>query len=1282
MWIFFSTLNYGYFFFHYGIQTYGLLFFCRPLPHQRFSQLCHQACLLWPSEFGATQPPQEFSSLMAARQSRVEISAQLDRTFDKFKEAAFLHLLKLKPGGLEPVVCPVALNLLPSGGTAEVLAPLSSEIKQFGLIRVRLALQLDLTSKPVDMLALFHLEDVYNGAGRRWVEETPGGVLADLEGCPVDMVARSIAAHESHAGLLGLAAKVAAEFSDVRLPLLQAAVVFMLPRGGGAAHRLVVGQAPLPTFFRRDPTSLNKKQAATAFYFNLTLRCRLDKKVFDFLEICNSQVSSAGQKLLNPCYTNQSLANHYRKNSPRNAVKRLGVLDINSAQVRLNFGILPHALDLTASSAGSLPQTVRDCPARIKLIWLDRPVPKYGLLEFFPPGNPMLSTALFSTSAFAESLLGGNLASRFWCNMPGVRMNAVLANSQHRIPYFVSSIWFGDGGGGPKAAAEAASLLHKLKQEWKKAADQILADGESLNFIVGKAVQAKEEQEMIEQRRQQDLAETSALSGGAEADEAEEAAAAKRAPWRKSFRNKVCVVDRVVNNNYALAVDYQETPGQRDGRFYILFDICDLWVDGQVAQSRGKKMPEVVAEGDRILYNAVHVDVENSWNLNYMATAVVGMKAAGGGWTEMPPDAIFFESSANVKPEKLNIFKVAAAKLTKKPAPEDTRPQRGRGGGRGPRGAFNHRGGRPPHSYQYGRHDSAVTSRGGHRENWADNRKASENQLATTARRNVLISDFPDVYEKLKPMEIYRLGTYIYECKACGIQGMSIEDAEDHVRQSTHIETLESGSVQESRFQVRGDAEEALFLNANKAIKMVERNGKKYYNCEDCKASNMMYVNAKKHAASLAHQRNDRSRKDSSLLDQECKEMRKRLERDGIVYHCTPCFFQTDSIIKNKDHLMTDEHKRLTTLYCHVCKEFSKSKSTLEDHRFSIKHRRNCDELEVACLIRTSPKKQEKFKKKSQKDKENEAKDGKGEEDKTEEVPDNFDCKLCNFVGENKEAYEEHVGTASHKRRVFIETQEMPSGGVEAFSSDGGRCNTIEEMCLIREGKDINEQVAKSKTLRDSDDIKKAKESLVNKLFDHGVFTQLAVKTNVRCNTCRCQLSGKEKMLTHQLIMHLTGEKHTSKLRLQIKAEEHTGVDRNTAQEMEDREAEEAGEGEEEEGGAAPPAAAAVPSLDAPVEDIAAWLADQSSVFSITPELFCCEECKTGLKLAKDLLVHLTSEAHKAGITEQRDWRRYIEWCDMYEHGEDIFKASIVLLTVVEPSSCFLILSWSDKFFR
>jgi ferredoxin len=1192
---------------------------------------------------------------MAVRQSRIGISAQLDRNYEKFKEVALLHLLKLVPGGLEPVVCPVALNLLPTGSSAEVAAPLTSEVGHFGIIKIALALHLDQQTKTVDVFALFHIEDVYDMDGMRLVEKSPEATVTDLKANPVDIVARSIAAHESYSGLLQLANKITSENADTRLPILQAVIVFLRsPRD--SSQKLVVGGAPLPTFFRREPTSLNRKQAATAFYFNLTLRSRLDKKVFEFLDTCSNHTTTVAQKMLSPVFTRQSLASHFRKVSPRIAVKRLAVIDVNSLHLQLNFGMLPHVLDLGNRLAPeSLPATVKVCPARVKLIWLDRPVPKYGLVEFNPPGAAVPVTALFSSSSVAAPLVGGDLSGRFWCNMPGIRVNAMLADARHRIPYMVSSIWQV----GQEPTDREAASEHRLKQEWKTAADQILADRESLNFIVGSIVQAKELAE-AEQKRQQDLAETSTVSGS-EGMETEESAASK-APWRKSIRNRIGIVDRVVNNNFALAVDYQENPGHRDRRYYILFDTCDIWIDGQVAQSRQKKMPEIVNEGDRILFNAVHIDVENTWNLNYMATAVVAIKGAGG-WVDMPPGALFIDSAADVKVDKLNNFKLVAAKLTKKPPPEDRRPQRSgpMGGGRGRGGP--HRGRGMAHGHSFNRYDSAVTSMGSGPERWAD-RKASENSQATTARRRVIMSDMPELYKELKPMEIYRQGTFIYDCKACGIQGMSIEDAEDHVGQASHKEAVdqEKNSVQmQNRFQDRGDAEEALFLNANKSIKVIERNGRKFYNCQDCKAMNMMYINAKKHVASLAHKKNDRSLKESSMLDQECKEMRKRLERDGVVYHCTPCFFQTDSIIKNKEHLTTEEHKRLTTLYCHVCKEFSQNKAALEDHRFSIRHRRSCDELDLACLQAMSVKKSDKTKKKPDKNKEEEEKEA---ESQPAEVPENFNCKFCNFEGTDKESYDEHVATASHKRRVFIETQEMPSGGLDAFSSSGGRCNTIEEMCLIREGKDINEQVAKSKTLRDSDEIKKAKESLINKLFDHGVFTQLAVKTNVRCNTCRCQLSGKEKMLTQQLIMHLTGEKHTSKLRLQIKAEEHTGVDRNTAQELEEQERE-AAEAAAEETEAPAAAALAVPSLDAALEEISAWLSEQTCVVSITSQLFCCDDCKTGLKLARDLLKHMKSEAHKAGVTEERDWRRYIEWCDVYEHGENIFKVNKHILIIV-----------------
>lgn len=68
-----------------------LMFRC--IPHEKSSQLRCQASLVWRAELG-TNAPEEFSTLTAARQSRVELSKLLDGIHDRFKQNALLSVLK------------------------------------------------------------------------------------------------------------------------------------------------------------------------------------------------------------------------------------------------------------------------------------------------------------------------------------------------------------------------------------------------------------------------------------------------------------------------------------------------------------------------------------------------------------------------------------------------------------------------------------------------------------------------------------------------------------------------------------------------------------------------------------------------------------------------------------------------------------------------------------------------------------------------------------------------------------------------------------------------------------------------------------------------------------------------------------------------------------------------------------------------------------------------------------------------------------------------------------
>ena len=59
-----------------------------------------------------------------------------------------------------------------------------------------------------------------------------------------------------------------------RIPLLQAVAVFV--KSGD--EKLLTGSVPLPTFFRSDPSPLNRSHPSAAFYFNAQLKIQLDIK--------------------------------------------------------------------------------------------------------------------------------------------------------------------------------------------------------------------------------------------------------------------------------------------------------------------------------------------------------------------------------------------------------------------------------------------------------------------------------------------------------------------------------------------------------------------------------------------------------------------------------------------------------------------------------------------------------------------------------------------------------------------------------------------------------------------------------------------------------------------------------------------------------------------------------------------------------------------------------------------------------------------------------------------
>ena len=300
-------------------------------------------------------------------------------------------------------------------------------------------------------------------------------------------------------------------------------------------------------------------------------------------------------------------------------------------------------------------------------------------------------------------------------------------------------------------------------------------------------------------------------------------------------------------------------------------------------------------------------------------------------------------------------------------------------------------------------------------------------------------------------------------------------------------------------------------------------------------------------------------------------------------------------------------------------------------------------------------------------------------EDKPEDEPekDKLNCKYCNSSFKDENEKKDHDDTASHIRRVFLATGQMSRSAMDGFSLDGKKGTDV-EMILIRKGKDIEEEAAREGTLHASQDIKQRREELINKVFDAGLFIQQEVKTKVKCRTCKTMLSGKEKSMTRQLLMHFLSDKHFNKLKVQIKAEAATGIDRDEAERIQeeedarlaaeaalnpplqgDEDTTEANDNDNLEPDASalvpPPSIEQVPVPDesASIDDIIAYLSKRPDMNSMYGDkLFSCPQCCTGLMPAQQLRAHIVSERHEKGITPEREWRQFVDLDDVFEHGQ------------------------------
>jgi len=1198
----------------------------RCFPHEKSSQLQYQCSLVWKKEFGQSTPT-GFSVQTATRKARLELSKALDKIHDRIKKSTVISVLYPQKN-VDPVIVPVFLNLLPVEGSAKILPPLSSEAKHVGLIEILMPDPRN-TGKQIKLYAIFHMDDVYDESGTPYTKNNSDKAVIDLRKVEVDVIARCISSQTSYSKVMMMVDALATGFKDQKVPLLQAVVVFIKPPGS-----LVTGAAPIPTFFRPEPTSINRKQISTAYYFNVSLRARLDLKVYEYLDNCGISISNAFKNFLHGRFLDQNLVKMYRSQVPRYAVGRLIHLDV-SGDIRYNYGVLDkESLEVPSIS---LPASLRDHGVTIKFIWLERPNPKYGLARLQIDNKPVM--AFFSTGSINSKRYVSDMSTLVWKNIKYVMANGILMDANSKVPYVLTEMWIiGDKMLSWKAKPDV------IKEEWAKVVPSMLGDKHSLNYMSLRKLMANLPEKPSDQlapvlhqsvsvpnARQPEILPPNLTNG-----------------WMTSLKNVTAKVAKIINANYACAVSVQRLPNSPDKLFFILFDRFDLYKDGDLvvdnAEIKSKPFKEIMKEGDSVRLHGVYMKTESPMNLVYLATAAV--THPGDTPPLLPEKAKYLVSCASIKEDKAKNFKVVSAAVMKKGLLKDNSVAASLNAKPAPAPSVfkEHFTTRP--AYTNNRKIQAKEVR------QLEDSNAREHEFAriSAAKRQELILNKPEVYKELKPMESFKAGQYFYDCKVCGIQGMCLEDSEDHLTTEEHIKAKvrSAGQDQKPRFQNREEADEAIFLNNNKAIKLEEWKGKRSYTCTECKAMKMPLLSAMKHVTSTAHKRKYTTK--NVALDQECKEMRRRLERSGIVYHCQPCAFQTGNIAQNKDHIQEESHKRKTTFYCHPCKNFSRDKNDYENHRFSIKHKKACTKLEEDCSKPfVKPRKIE-----------TPREPPKNEDDKPKDPE--LTCSLCNFTAKGPEEFTDHKGTLGHRQQEMFKVTSIDWKELRdfKFENPGTRCTTMEEMVLVRRGKDLKELGEQDKSLRDNEDLKKKQEQLITIIFKGQIFVEQDIKTRVKCNTCKTVLNGKEKQLSRQLLIHLISDKHNNNLRVQIKEEGHSKVDRNTAQQREEEEeaARAAAEAESSQVDDSTDAfkAPVVSSTDS-AEDKLAWLKNNSQVVCAMNEtLFYCVTCVTGAKPLEEFFEHMMSQEHQTGMCPTREWRLYLEMMDIYEHGDGYFK--------------------------
>ena len=1233
----------------------------------------------------------EFGEMFNSRQRRQEMGVNLKNSYDQVKPVLRLDRALSVPGRPETVLVPVLVNLLPKYASASVTGYECPENSSIGLIMLTVNPSKH-EDKAVKCFVLFHLEDVVDEGGNV-AFHNPSVSVQSLKNVQVDLVARSIAAGDNYSDITKFIAKLSSDYPEAQIPVLQAVTVFLKSSDG----RILPGCAPLPTFLRKEPRSFNFKQPATAFHLGLGLKNALDMKVLEWMDTCPSMVKSALASILNPWFTAPNSRTVIKKEIPRGLPEILARVD--------KFGNSKHKLGsfdpVAITPPIRPPATLTEVKAKVVLIHLtSQPKPRMGVLQFdlAVRGSWEKCHAYFTLKTVIMDQRSFGDVTNLVSVAAGEELvfNGFLMSENSKIPYIATAVWKARDGRPQKEGLDLTSLTEQQKDEWRKNTDGIVAKWSTV-YEAKHQKERQAEQEAVMRRAQEALSRAGGEQERTRDDfgnplvrkddpMARSQEETKMAPeeeekqdephiwkWETTLTEWVGTVEKVINNNFALGVSYQRC-GWEERRFFVLYDTTDVWVDGEVAHKKGKGMKEIANRMDGVKFNAVLVDgTENSWNLIYLATAVIMHKDHEVLRSlPMPPKAIKKSSSADLNPAKVKTFEQVAGKLTQKPAPEDPNELARREEQKRRMEAQDRarREKKERVEQAKARHKADME-----REDRAAQIAAIEEEKKAEVRRRELMSN-PELWTELQSME-YKLDTQtLYSCKLCGIQAMTLADAESHIFEDEH-KKLRAERLQESTAHMsREEAEEALFLNQNKEIKdeVIKIRGvmTKVYTCEKCNANKLPMKVILKHISSTTHKKNFRDTEDAAMLEQECKEMKKKGRRT-TTYFCTPCGFTSDSIISTKHHLIEAAHKKRTMNYCHACKSFSTNRGKHQEHRFSIAHKRTMEELDKPYKEEVKKVDEEaKDKKKRAREQEEE------EEEKDAEPEDPLICRYCEFTAEDEDQMKEHRSTEAHRRRQYLITGRMPPVGEEdALVPKDKEFTNLEHMQLVHRCKELSDKANKAKNMMIDEELKRARKEVVEFLYKESIFEKMEdSETAIKCSSCEVRLQGhaQEKKRIQQLFIHFIGDKHVMRLRVAVKGEE---IGANVVEEVvEETSLEEKPEEQEEEELVKLPdplvfsqhhwlteyegevllVAMAVPAID---EEDETYEEKQAKILlkgvsSPAPKLHQCSSCATGLMTAKFMLRHFDSDSHK-NREEPPRWRTECDMSSVYEHGPSLF---------------------------